>query len=64
MRRIGLLVLAALLVSCAWRESPSPDWHVAYYDRNGDGAVDYELHMLGSGHADADSYRHEVPRPL
>jgi hypothetical protein len=24
------------------------------YDRNGDGIVDYELHTLGSGHADAD----------
>jgi hypothetical protein len=54
MRRFGSLAVAALLASCASREAPSPNWHVIYYDRNGDGIVDYELHILGSGHADAD----------
>ena len=27
---------------------------MTYYDRNGDGVIDCELHTLGSGHADAD----------
>ena len=52
--RVAIFALAVLFASCASREAPHPDWHVTYYDRNGDGMVDYELHTLGSGHADAD----------
>jgi hypothetical protein len=54
MRSFGSLALAALFVSCASHEGPRSNWHTTYYDRNGDGVVDYELHVLGSGHADAD----------
>jgi len=57
MRLLGLLGVAALLVSCVtrgWTPIESPDWHVTYYDRNGDGIIDYELHTLGGGHTDAD----------
>ena len=54
MQRFGSLVLAVVLASCASREPSTPNWHITYYDRNGDGIVDYELHVLGSGHADAD----------
>jgi hypothetical protein len=50
MHRFGSFALVALLAAGA----PDADWHVTYYDRNGDGVVDYELHVLGSGHADAD----------
>jgi len=27
------------------------NWTVTYYDRNGDGIVNYELHTRGNGHA-------------
>src|SRR5216117_1846947 len=54
MRGLRSLALAALLVSCASYEAPRSAWHVTYYDRNGDGIIDYELHTLGGGHADAD----------
>jgi len=49
-----MFALAVFCASCASREGPYPDRHVTYYDRNRDGIVDYELHTLGSGHADAD----------
>ena len=56
MRHLELVALAALLASCASHDaSPPPErWLVTYYDRNHDGIVDFELHTLGSGHADAD----------
>ena len=55
MRRVGFVALTALLVSCASHDTPTPEhWVVTYYDRNHDGIVDFELHTLGSGHADAD----------
>jgi hypothetical protein len=55
MHRSSLLLLAVLAVSCISVGALHPGrWSVAYYDRNGDGIVDYELHTLGSGHADAD----------
>ena len=39
-------------MSCSTHETaPLENWTVTYYDRNGDGIVDYELHTLGSGHA-------------
>jgi hypothetical protein len=55
MRLLGLFGAAALLVSCVTRGwTPiEPPGHVTYYDRNGDGIVDYELHAW-PGHADAD----------
>src|SRR5437868_9925 len=49
-----MFALAVLCASCASGKAPQPDWHVTYYDRNHDGIVDYELHTLGSGQADAD----------
>src|SRR4051812_47583069 len=49
-----MFALAAVCASCASREAAHTDWHVSYYDRNHDGRVDYELHTLGSSHADAD----------
>ena len=54
MSRVAFFALALLVASCASREHPSPSWTIVYYDRNGDGLVDYELHILGGGHADAD----------
>jgi hypothetical protein len=55
MRRVVLFGLAAVLLGCASRDAPPPErWIVRYYDRNHDGIVDYELHTLGTGHADAD----------
>jgi len=52
--RCGILAFATVLFGCAPAGPPRPDWRVTYYDRNRDGIVDYELHVLGSGHADAD----------
>src|SRR3954465_8856872 len=49
-----MFTLAAVFASCASREAGHADWRVSYYDCNRDGRVDYELHTLGSGHADAD----------
>ena len=56
MRRLALLAVAALLVGCVTRGwTPiASNYHVAYYDRNHDGIVDYELITHGSGHADDD----------
>ena len=55
MRRLGLVALIVFLASCVSHEAPAPEhWVVTYYDRNHDGVVDFELHTLGSGHADAD----------
>jgi hypothetical protein len=55
MRRLAGLCVAGLLIGCASQEIPSPEhWTITYYDRNGDGVVDYELHTLGRGMADAD----------
>ncbi|HKQ38262.1 MAG TPA: hypothetical protein VJ063_09305 [Verrucomicrobiae bacterium] len=46
MQRFVLLALVALLAACGLpRQAPPPDWRVTYYDRNGDGIVDYEFHM-------------------
>ena len=55
MRLLAAFALAGLLASCASHDAP-PTEHstVTYYDRNGDGIVDYELHTLGSGQADTD----------
>ena len=56
MLRFWLFGLAALLASCETSEtkrySPIVPGHDAYYDRNGDGVVDYEVH--GNRHADPD----------
>ena len=54
MHGFGALALTALLVGCASRDVLRGEWRVTYYDRNRDGIVDYELHMLGRGHAYAD----------
>jgi hypothetical protein len=55
MRRFAAFCVAALLVGCASYDVPPPEnWTITYYDRNGDGIVDYELHTLGRGMADAD----------
>ena len=55
LRGVTSLGFAVLLASCASRDTAPPEnWTVRFYDRNGDGMVDYELHTLGSGHADAD----------
>ena len=55
MRSSVFLVFCAVLIGCASNDTAPPqNWIVTYYDRNGDGVVDYELHSLGSGHADAD----------
>jgi hypothetical protein len=57
MRRLWLFALTALLASCATkRYAPigGPEQHNAYYDRNGDGVVDYELHTISRDHADGD----------
>jgi hypothetical protein len=55
MRLLAAFGVIALLASCASHDTPPTEqWTVTYYDRNGDGIVDYELHTLGSGHADAD----------
>lgn len=64
MRSLAALLLAIFFCGCplppeemakryAWNR-PAATHSVKYYDRNGDGIVDYELHVLGSGHADAD----------
>jgi len=55
MRHLGFPALTALLAACASHDTPPAErWVVTYYDRNHDGIVDFELHTLGSGHADAD----------
>jgi hypothetical protein len=55
MRFLVAFGIAGLLAGCASHDAtPAQHWIVTYYDRNGDGVVDYELHTLGSGHADAD----------
>lgn len=55
MRFLAAFGVVALLASCASHDTPlTEQWTVTYYDRTGDGIVDYELHTLGSGHADAD----------
>src|SRR2546429_3436874 len=55
MRHLWLLTLIALLFSCASHDTSLQEhWVVSYYDRNHDGVVDFELHTLGRGHADAD----------
>ena len=55
MPRVALLGLASLFLSCASHDVLPPGyWTVTYYDRNHDGIVDYELHTLGRGMADAD----------
>lgn len=64
MRLLGLLSLVAPLASCAPSNNvlPQEHWVTTYYDRNHDGIVDFELHTLGRGHADADwgAQRHQV----
>jgi hypothetical protein len=55
MRFLVQLGLFIILASCASNDRSGPEnWVVTSYDRNGDGIVDYELHTLGTGHADAD----------
>jgi hypothetical protein len=55
MRLLEAFGVIALLASCASHDTaPTGQRTITYYDRNGDGIVDYELHTLGSGHADAD----------
>ena len=56
MRRLGLIAVIAVLASCASQDSgrARQRWVTTYYDRDHDGIVDFEVHTLGSGHADAD----------
>jgi hypothetical protein len=55
MPRVAWLSVVSLLLSCASHDVLPPEhWIVTYYDRNHDGIVDYELHTLGRGMADAD----------
>ena len=55
MRRLAAFGIVLLLAGCASHDTPPPEhWTVTYYDRNHDGIVDYELHTLGRGMADAD----------
>jgi hypothetical protein len=56
MRLLGRLSPLALLASCAPSSNvlPQEHWVTTYYDRNHDGIVDFELHTLGRGRADAD----------
>ena len=55
MRHLWLLPFAAL-AACTAPTNPPPkaQWATTYYDRNHDGVVDFELHILGRGGADAD----------
>src|SRR5215471_20508886 len=56
MRCLAIIGVATLLVSCATRGwTPIAPSHTTYYDRNGDGVVDYELTVLGSDDANANS---------
>ena len=67
MRHLASLALTVLVASCVSRDTYVPErWTVTYYDRNHDGIVDFELHTLGKGHADADwvIQRHKVSRPI
>jgi hypothetical protein len=50
-----LIMPLIMLAGCASTDSgPTARWTTTYYDRNHDGRVDFELHVLGSGGADAD----------
>lgn len=55
MRPLWLLPLA-VLAACAspTTQQSEVQWTTTYYDRNHDGVVDFELHILGGGGADAD----------
>jgi len=54
--RCLLLLPFAALAACASSTTQSPEakWTTTYYDRNYDGAVDFEVHILGGGGGDAD----------
>jgi len=55
MRRLTAFGIAMLVAGCASHDTSPPEhWTVTYYDRNHDGIVDYEVHTLGRGMADAD----------
>jgi hypothetical protein len=56
MPRLDFVALMALFTGCALQNSDRVNqrWVTTYYDRNHDGVVDFEMHTLGSGHADAD----------
>jgi hypothetical protein len=53
MHRVAILCIAVALVGCA-PKSPSAieRGKITYYDRNGDGRVDFEYHDLGGGDMD------------